>query len=154
VARAVAAGSRQVCESAVREYYQSQQAGLRPRVNDEPDFSPYDYDSIMHYGAFADCSDELRPASRPFRRAFPSASARCFPSAISMRWNTCTGFRRIDHRGHTCEWVEDRRRRRDLIPRRNALTGSRGPRICWKFRRSRFRATRFTSSVAGTTMGI
>ena len=31
------------------------------RLNDEPDFSPYDYASIMHYGAYADSSVERSP---------------------------------------------------------------------------------------------
>src|SRR2546426_962993 len=31
------------------------------RLNDEPDFSPYDYASIMHYGAYADSSAERSP---------------------------------------------------------------------------------------------
>ena len=31
-------------------------------ASDEPDFSPYDYASIMHYGAYADCADERSPS--------------------------------------------------------------------------------------------
>ena len=31
------------------------------RLNDEPDYSPYDYASIMHYGAFADSCAERSP---------------------------------------------------------------------------------------------
>jgi hypothetical protein len=32
------------------------------RINDEPDFSPYDYASIMHYGAYADSGGERGPS--------------------------------------------------------------------------------------------
>jgi hypothetical protein len=31
-------------------------------VNDEPDFSPYDYASIMHYGEYADSGDQRGPS--------------------------------------------------------------------------------------------
>jgi Astacin (Peptidase family M12A) len=32
------------------------------RLNDEPEFSPYDYASIMHYGAYADCIESGAPS--------------------------------------------------------------------------------------------
>ena len=32
------------------------------RVNDEPDFSPYDYASIMHYGQYADSEEQRGPS--------------------------------------------------------------------------------------------
>jgi hypothetical protein len=31
-------------------------------TKEDPDFSPYDYASIMHYGAYADCADERSPS--------------------------------------------------------------------------------------------
>jgi hypothetical protein len=46
-------------------YHNISRSGARDfdrRLSDEPDFSPYDYASIMHYGAYADSEDEHGPS--------------------------------------------------------------------------------------------
>ena len=50
----------------VRVFYQNISKVSAPdfdrRVNDEPDFSPYDYASIMHYGQYADSEERRGPS--------------------------------------------------------------------------------------------
>src|SRR5262249_5286142 len=40
-------------------------------LNDEPDFSHYDYASIMHYGEFADCEQRRGPSIETIPRGIP-----------------------------------------------------------------------------------
>jgi astacin (peptidase family M12A) len=58
--------SRQDRDRYVRVLYQNISKRSMPdfdrRVNDEPDYSRYDYGSIMHYGAYADCTGSNGPS--------------------------------------------------------------------------------------------
>jgi len=112
-ARAVAAGSRQVCESAVREFTKASKPDFARRVN-TTDFSPYDYDSDHALRRLADCSDSCGQ-HRTIPPGIPIGQRKMLSlgdiDAVEHMYGVPP---KIDHRGHTCEWVEDRRRRRDL----------------------------------------
>ena len=64
----------------VRVHYQNiSRASLRDfdrHMNDEPDFSPYDYASIMHYGEYADSAEQRGPSIETIPPGIPIGQRR------------------------------------------------------------------------------